>query len=560
MDDRSAARASTALARYRDGPPAQARSYPDLHEHVLALAREGLLVVVEEPINKDTEMHPLVRWQYRGGIPEGERKAFLFTQPTDSKGRRFDIAVLVAGLAANREVYRVGFGKPLEEIGRTWVDAIANPIAPRVVTDAPCQEVVITGADLDRDGQALDGLPVPISTPGFDNAPYLSAGHYITKDPVSGIQNVGNYRGQLTAPRRLGMNPSVELRAGIFAHWEKCKARGEPLPCAVVVGCPPVVSYASVQKMPENLDEIAVAGALAGGPINVVRGKTVDLLVPAEAEIVIEGLIDTTTLEPEAPFGESHGYVNLQEYNAFMEVTAITRRRHPILTSFISQVTPSESSVIRRVAMEPVYLNHLKSVLSIKGVTRVAMHEPLTSLYAVIAIQLQRGTPETEVWRALHGASALHRFAGKWIIAVDEDIEPDNADALFWAMSYRCQPQHDLALVPHKDPGHGPRGPHDGGESAAVLINAMLKGTYAPVALPKREFMEHAKAIWERLGLPALTPQSPWHGYDLGHWPKDLERQAEMATRSDYFELGKNLANERRSDVAMNTPVKREGE
>ena len=356
MDDRSAARALTALARYRDGPPAQARSYPDLHEHVLALAREGLLVVVDEPINKDTEMHPLVRWQYRGGIPEGERKAFLFTQPTDSKGRRFDIAVLVAGLAANREVYRVGFGKPLEEIGRTWVDAIANPIAPRVVTDAPCQEVVITGADLDRDGQALDGLPVPISTPGFDNAPYLSAGHYITKDPVSGIQNVGNYRGQLKAPRRLGMNPSVELRAGIFAHWEKCKARGEPLPCAVVVGCPPVVSYASVQKMPENLDEIAVAGALAGGPINVVRGKTVDLLVPAEAEIVIEGLIDTTTLEPEAPFGESHGYVNLQEYNAFMEVTAITRRRHPILTSFISQVTPSESSVIRRVAMEPVYL------------------------------------------------------------------------------------------------------------------------------------------------------------------------------------------------------------
>ncbi len=183
MDDRSAARASTALARYRDGPPTHARSYPDLHEHVLALAREGLLVVVDEPINKDTEMHPLVRWQYRGGIPEPERKAFLFTQPTDSKGRRFDIAVLVAGLAANREVYRVGFGKPLDEIGRTWVDAIANPIAPRVVTDAPCQEVVITGADLDRDGQALDGLPVPISTPGFDNAPYLSAGHYITRDP-----------------------------------------------------------------------------------------------------------------------------------------------------------------------------------------------------------------------------------------------------------------------------------------------------------------------------------------------------------------------------------------
>ena len=557
MDDRSAARALTVLDRYQDAPPKHPRGYADLHEHVLALARAGLLFVVDEPINKDTEMHPLVRWQYRGGIPEPERKAFLFTQPTDSKGRRFDIAVLVAGLAANREVYRIGFGKPLDEIGRTWVEAIANPIAPRVVAEAPCQEIVITGADLDRDGAALDGLPVPISTPGFDNAPYLSAGHYITKDPDTGIQNVGNYRGQLKAPRRLGMNPSVELRAGIYAHWEKCKARGESLPCAVVVGCPPVVSYASVQKMPDNLDEVAVAGALAGSPINVVRATTVDLLVPAEAEIVIEGLIDTTALEPEAPFGESHGYVNLQEYNAFMTVTAITRRRHPILTSFISQVTPSESSVIRRVAMEPVYLHHLRTVMGIKGVTRVAMHEPLTSLYAVIAIQLARGTPQSEIWRALYGASALHRFAGKWIVAVDDDIDPDNADALFWAMSYRCQPQHDLKVVPHKDPGHGPRGPRDGGESAAVLIDATLKGTYAPVALPKREFMEHAKAIWERLGLPPLTPQSPWHGYDLGHWPPELARQAEMAARSEYFELGKNLANERRSDVAMNTPVKR---
>src|ERR671924_2363966 len=123
--------------------------------------------------------------------------------------------------------------------------------------------------------------------------------------------------------------------------------------------------------MPEQLDELAVAGALTGGAINVVRAKTVDLLVPAEAEIVIEGMIDTGALEPEAPFGESHGYVNMQEYNAFMQVTAITRRRHPILTSFISQVSPSESSVIRRVAMEPVYLHQLRSGLGIAGVKRL---------------------------------------------------------------------------------------------------------------------------------------------------------------------------------------------
>jgi 4-hydroxy-3-polyprenylbenzoate decarboxylase len=86
----------------------------------------------------------------------------------------------------------------------------------------------------------------------------------------------------------------------------------------------------------------------------------------------------------------------------------------------------------------------------------------------------------------------------------------------------------------------------------------MLKGTYAPVALPKREFMEEARAIWERLGLPPLTPQAPWHGYDLGHWPAELERQAAMAVRSDYFALGTELERQRRGDVAMNSPVKHE--
>jgi 4-hydroxy-3-polyprenylbenzoate decarboxylase len=162
------------------------------------------------------------------------------------------------------------------------------------------------------------------------------------------------------------------------------------------------------------------------------------------------------------------------------------------------------------------------------------------------------------VWRALYGAATLHRFAGKWIIAVDKDIDPENADALFWAMSYRCQPQHDMRVLDHKDPGHGPRGPRDGGESASVLINALLKEEFAPVALPKKEFMEHARQIWERLGLPPLQPQNPWHGYELGRWPAHLARQAEMAARSEYFDFSDELIAGRRSDVAMNEPVPHE--
>src|SRR5215210_9581586 len=110
------------LSRYAD--ESRPKAYPDLHAHVLALAEAGKLLVIDEPVNKDTEMHPLVRWQYRGGIPESERKAFLFTRPVDSKGRRFEFPVLIAGLAGSRDIYRIGFGKSLDEIGARWVQAL----------------------------------------------------------------------------------------------------------------------------------------------------------------------------------------------------------------------------------------------------------------------------------------------------------------------------------------------------------------------------------------------------------------------------------------------------
>ena len=540
----------------KTGNAAYQRGYPDLHDHLKALEKAGLLITVKRLINKDTEMHPLVRWQFRGGIEEKDRKAFLFTNVTDSKKRKYDIPVVVGVLAANREIYRLGMGCELDKINETWIRAMANPIPPRIVTDAPCHEIVIKGRDLDKPGKGLDAIPVPISTPGWDNAPYTTLSQYITKDPDTGIQNMGIYRGQVKAPRRLGMNPSLELRPGIFVHWEKMKARGKKLPAAVVLGCPPCVAFTSAQKLPETLDELHVAGGLVGSPINVVKAKTVDLYVPAEAEIVIEGLIDTEYLEPEAPFGESHGHVNLQEYNAFMDITCITRRRNAILTSIISQVTPSESSLIKRVALEPLFLDHLRSKLGIQGVKRVSMHEPLTNLRKVLVVIVDRKTPPTEVWRALYGAAALLRAGGKYVIAVNEDIDPDNADALLWAMSYRANPELDLQILKHRDQGHGPRSQRNGGQDASVLIDATLKEDFPPISLPKREYMERAKEIWEELGLPKLKPQAPWFGYSLGEWSEELDHAAQLAVKSEYFETGKLIAKRRRKDVKMNTEVR----
>lgn len=532
------------------------RSYRDLHEHLDLLAEAGLLIRVSRPIDKDSELHPLVRWQFRGGVKEADRKAFLFENVVDAKGTRYDIPVVVGCLAANREIYRIGLGVPtLDDVAGRWETALKAPVPAREVDSAPCQEIVILGDELDKPGCGLDGLPVPISTPGWDNGPYLTTSGFVTRDPDTGVQNMGNYRGQIKARRRLGMNPSVELQPGILTHWQKCRDRGERLPCAVVVGAPPVVTFASVQKLPPGVDELTAAGGLAGGPINVVRAKTVDIMVPAEAEVIIEGFIETAFLEPEAPFGESHGHVNLQEFNAVMEVTAITRRRNAILTSIISQVTPSESSLIKRIAYEPLFLRHLRDQLGIKGVKRVILHEPLTNLRKVVVVQFETGVSEVEIWRALYGAASLQRSSGKFVIAVNEDIDADNGDALLWALSYRMHPEHDLQILRHRDPGHGPRG-EARATDASVLMNATLKGAFPPISLPKREYMERARAIWEDLGLPELRPQAPWFGYSLGDWPEEFEQDAQAAVRGDYFQTGEKIATRRRSDVEMNTEVR----
>src|SRR5438132_12889889 len=163
---------STAEPKRRDAGAAPTRDYPDLHEHLEALERAGLLITVDRAINKDTELHPLGRWQFRGGIEEPDRKAFLFTQGTDAKGRKYDIPVVVGALAASREIYRIGMGCALDGINEIWNGAMAKPIPPRIVEDAPCHEIVIEGDELDKPGKGLDSLPIPISTPGWDIAPF----------------------------------------------------------------------------------------------------------------------------------------------------------------------------------------------------------------------------------------------------------------------------------------------------------------------------------------------------------------------------------------------------
>lgn len=532
------------------------RTYSDLHEHLEALKKEGLLLTVDRPVDKDAELHPLVRWQYVGGIEEHERRAFLFTNVVDGRGRKYGFPVVVGAYAGNRAIYGVGMRAPLVEIQERWDRAIANPVPPRVVESAPCQDVVIEGAALKGEGSGLDMLPIPVSTPGFDSAPTLTATNVITKDPETGIQNHGTYRGGLKAPDRLVVRMATRVGgAGGYRHYLKYQQRGDKtMPCAIVLGAPPCVAFVAPMKLPVDLDEIGVAGGVAGGPINVVRCRTVDLTVPAEAEIVIEGLIDTEHLEPEGPFGESHGHVALEEFNMPMRVTAITHRRGAIVASYLSQVTPSESSAIKRVSYEPMFLHHLRNTLGIRSVKRVTLHERMTALRRIAIVTVEKGTPRTEVWRALAGVSAFKADCGKICIAVNDDIDPDSSDALLWAIAFRMNPAHDLQVLDYRSPGHGPEREHEADrEDATLLMDATMKEELPPLALPKQEYMARARKLWEELGLPKLRPQSPWFGAPAGDWLPQWDEAAKRAAEGRYLENGEISAKLRRKGLKPET-------
>ncbi|MEE8223628.1 MAG: UbiD family decarboxylase, partial [Alphaproteobacteria bacterium] len=290
--------------------------YRDVRAYLDELARRELLHVIDEPIGRDTELVSLVRLQFRG-LPEPQRKAFWFRNVTRSTGRRFDASVALGSLGSSRAVYGAALGVASEDIAATWGKAHGNHFPPTPVPrdQAPVKEIVVKAPDL---GDGVDRFPHLISTPGFDPAPFITAGVWVTRDPETGDYNLGIYRGMIKAPDRIGCATDVSTQH-LAIQWEKARRLGRPLEAAIFIGGPPALLLAAVSKVPYGVDEYGLAGALNGASIDVVQAETVDLLVPAYAEIVIEGEIRTDILEPEAPFGEASGYLGPRKMEKVFE-------------------------------------------------------------------------------------------------------------------------------------------------------------------------------------------------------------------------------------------------
>ncbi len=441
-----------------------------------------------------------------------------------------------------------------EEIAEKWSQAQLNPIEPRLIESGSVHEEVHVGDRLLEHG-GLEEFPIPISTPGLDNAPYFSAGCCVSKDPETGIRNVGVYRGMVKSKTRVGICAG-EARH-LFMHRQKSKARGASMPAALVVGAIPNIGYCAVSPIPYSIEEYAIAGGIAGEPVELVKCKTIDLEVPATAEIVIEGEIPTDYLEREAPFGEYTGYMGEESIRPYFNVTCITHRKNPIYSAFISQFPPSESSKLRQIATEANFHKFLKRDCGISGIVDVAFHEESGS-DKWLAISMKK-SHSAQPWQALNAAIARDPVVGKVVIVVDDDIDPRDPDSVIWAICFRMQPHRDMRITQGKRIGldHSAiapgleykglqrKGPQLEAASSAMLIDATRKWDYPPVSLPKREFMERARKIWEEEGLPTLNPKMPWYGYSLGYWTEENEAEAELALKGEHYQTGEKLAQSR---------------
>jgi UbiD family decarboxylase len=523
--------------------------YKDLREYIGVLDQKNLLWRIKSAVRKETELMPVVRWQFRG-LPEEKRRAFLFENVTDQRGKTYDIPVLVGAFASSTDIYALGLMCEAEEIGDKWTRARSNPISPKLIKEGPVQEVVHVGQELKDLG--LEEFPVPVSCPGFCGLVRFTDSHFFSRDPETSIRNVGCYSGYILGRDRMavGLGPTQHLAI----HLRKAKEKGQPLPVALVCGAVPAVAIASGTDLPYEVDELATAGGLAGQTIEVVKCKTVDLEVPATAEIVIEGEISTTVMEScPGAFGEFTGYMGEPHERPLFKVSCVTHRRHPILTAIIQEMPPNEGNKIKEIGTCFNLQRFLKNNCNLPGILEVALHESSgSSQYCVI--QLRKRHP-SDVWKTLHAAVSYDASLGKIFVAVDDDIDPRDADSVNWALSFRMQPHRDIEIAKGKvglhDPSVAPPGspikernyPGTCGVSA-LLIDATRKWDYPPLSLPKQEYMERAREIWKAEGLPELKPKVPWFGYNLGHWPAERQKAAEFVIRGEVLKLGEMTCQE----------------
>ena len=340
---------------------------------------------------------------------------------------------VVANLFADRDRIARMAGTTRSQFNSTWAHALEHQVPAVLVDAAPCQEAVQIGAEVD-----VQTLPITRHFEG-DAGRYISSGILVCKDPDTGVRNLSFQRLQLKGPDRFGA--SLHSRGHIWEHLQRCEARGKNLEVAVVIGCHPAIYLAAAAKVAMEVDEFAIAGALLDRPVELVRCKTIDVEVPAEAEYVLEGEILASTQEDEGPFGEYTGYSTYRSTRNVFVVKAITRRAAPIFLDIVPGMS-NDHLLLGRSAKEAHVFGRLKEMVP----NLVALNYPRSGTHFHAYLSLTKSA-EGQARHALMLLLGLDNYI-KLAVAVDADVDVHNDDEVLWAMATRFQADTDSFIVP----------------------------------------------------------------------------------------------------------------
>ncbi|MQA84115.1 MAG: UbiD family decarboxylase [Streptosporangiales bacterium] len=482
----------------------------DLREWLRRVDALGELVVINEPVDPDEEMAAIT---YLVGKEQGS-PCLLFERSDQSAADPLGIRQLWNILGSSRRRIALTMEEDPEISLRDLIarakDRTGLRVPPKEVSrdEAPVLTNTLTGSDID-----LTSLPIPKHWP-LDGGRYAGTGDaVITRDPDNGYLNVGTYRMMLQGPREVNLflSPGKDAKLHIERAWK----RNESVPVAAAWGVDPLFMVIGGQAFAKNVSEYEFLGGVKGHPVPVVRGTATDLLVPAAAEIVIEGEIPPNSVRHEGPFGEFTGYYGHEGGDCpLVHVKAIHYRDDPILTNALMADYPScEMADFFAILRSARIWGDLEK-LGLPGIAGVYSHPAAASGFAMTVISLEQRYPG-------HASQALSLAAqvpggayySKWIIAVDHDVDPTNINEVLWALSTRCAPRDDIDILRDTwstwlDPSQNPPEVRPYGSKA--LINSCTDHrhlhTMARRTALRREIYDRVSSRWHELGLAGEVP------------------------------------------------------
>jgi UbiD family decarboxylase len=482
----------------------------DLRDWLQRVEEMGDLVRVKQPVSCEEEMSAIGYLVAK----QNPSPAILFEAVKGYENSRFKAQLLWNILGPSLRRIALTMEEPPDtptvELIRRVKDKLKHRTLPREISQAQAgfYANTLTGDQID-----LTELPIPKHWP-LDGGRYAgTADAVITRDPDTGYLNVGTYRMMVQGKREAGLylSPGKDARLHITRSWQM----GKPVPVAAAWGIDPLFMVVGSQTFPKNVSEYEFLGGVKGGPIPLVKGKTTDLLLPANAEFVIEGVIKPNSVKSEGPFGEFPGYYGRPEAGCpLVEITAVHYRDNPILTNALMADYPSnEQSGFFSIIRSARIWDDLDK-LGVPGIHGVYAHPAGAGGFGMTVISLeQRYAGHAAQTLALAAQVPGGAYYTKWIIAVDEDVDPTDIDQVIWAMSSRCNPIDDLDILRNTwstwlDPTQNP--PEKRPYGSKALINACKEHRFLPVfskrTALRKEIYDKVAGDWKKLGLPGQVP------------------------------------------------------